>query len=342
MKFNIGDKVRYLNDIGGGIVTKYVDSQTVIIIDEDEFEIPVPVDDLILDQPFSYRDKPDEKENKQKNPDQNKKQVENKKDDFLAFYLAFVPLDQNKTTDSDLMVYLVNDSNYGVSCNLVFHYGAMCVSHVKDIEANTKLEIRKLPKTGLNDISEITVQAFFHHEKPHKPFPVLNKSIGFDPVKFFRPNSYTNSDFFEELSCIFEIYNESKSLNKESELKLKELKEAFIEKEIVNEEINKKPVSKTTRNEETWEIDLHIHELLDDTSGMSPKDMIDYQMDTFRKEMQIAISARIKKIIFIHGKGDGVLKTEIRKELKTNYRKYQFQDASFQQYGFGATAVYLR
>jgi len=64
-------------------------------------------------------------------------------------------------------------------------------------------------------------------------------------------------------------------------------------------------------------------------------------MDCFRDEMKKAIAERVKKIVFIHGKGDGVLKTEIRQELKTNYKKYQFQDASFQQYGFGATMVYI-
>ena len=41
MQINIGDKVRFLNDIGGGIVTKIIDANTVMVLnDEDEFEIP--------------------------------------------------------------------------------------------------------------------------------------------------------------------------------------------------------------------------------------------------------------------------------------------------------------
>ena len=47
----------------------------------------------------------------------------------------------------------------------------------------------------------------------------------------------------------------------------------------------------------------------------------------------------LRKIVFIHGKGEGVLRAEIEKQLKSRYRHCEYQDASFQQYGFGATQV---
>jgi dsDNA-specific endonuclease/ATPase MutS2 len=65
-------------------------------------------------------------------------------------------------------------------------------------------------------------------------------------------------------------------------------------------------------------------------------------METFRKEMDKAISTGVKKIVFIHGVGDGVLKNELRRELSRKYAKYPFQDASFREYGFGATMAVLR
>ena len=49
-----------------------------------------------------------------------------------------------------------------------------------------------------------------------------------------------------------------------------------------------------------------------------------------------------KKIVFIHGKGDGVLKSEIIKALKKNFKQYDYQDASFQEYGYGATMVIIK
>ena len=48
------------------------------------------------------------------------------------------------------------------------------------------------------------------------------------------------------------------------------------------------------------------------------------------------------KIIFIHGKGDGVLRSSLERELKQRYRSCTYQDASFREYGFGATQVTIR
>ncbi len=49
-----------------------------------------------------------------------------------------------------------------------------------------------------------------------------------------------------------------------------------------------------------------------------------------------------QKIIFIHGKGDGVLKKTILDELKSKYKNAYYQDASFREYGFGATMVTIK
>ena len=49
-----------------------------------------------------------------------------------------------------------------------------------------------------------------------------------------------------------------------------------------------------------------------------------------------------QKIIFIHGKGEGVLRQAIIHELNYKYKHFQYQDASFQEYGYGATQVTIR
>jgi dsDNA-specific endonuclease/ATPase MutS2 len=86
------------------------------------------------------------------------------------------------------------------------------------------------------------------------------------------------------------------------------------------------------------EIDLHIEELVRDFSGMANAEMLQVQMSRFSKEMDAAISRHYKKIIFIHGVGNGKLKNEIRKELR-NYQGVAFRDADNRKYGSGATEV---
>ena len=89
------------------------------------------------------------------------------------------------------------------------------------------------------------------------------------------------------------------------------------------------------------EVDLHLEEILDNEKGMNNSQKLEYQLNYFRTELEAAISSNIKKIIFIHGVGNGRLKAEIRKELET-YTNLSFSDASYKRYGFGATEVIIR
>lgn len=89
------------------------------------------------------------------------------------------------------------------------------------------------------------------------------------------------------------------------------------------------------------EVDLHIDELLDTTVGMSAVDIKEYQLETFRNTMNEHLNEKGRRIIFIHGNGDGVLRKAILSELHRNYKSCESQDASFQQYGFGATMVII-
>ena len=74
---------------------------------------------------------------------------------------------------------------------------------------------------------------------------------------------------------------------------------------------------------EIVEVDLHIHELLDDTTGMGNAEMLNYQLDVFRKTLEEYKQKKGQRIVFIHGKGDGVLRRAILDELKRKYKTYQ-------------------
>ncbi len=61
-------------------------------------------------------------------------------------------------------------------------------------------------------------------------------------------------------------------------------------------------------------IDLHI-EAIPGGRNIPKGQQLQFQMETFRKMIRENLSHRGMKIIFIHGIGDGILKTAIRKEL---------------------------
>lgn len=95
------------------------------------------------------------------------------------------------------------------------------------------------------------------------------------------------------------------------------------------------------RNAPKMEVDLHVHQLVKSTRGMSNFDIVNLQLDTAKRQLEFAIQKRIQKIVFIHGVGEGILK----EELGYLFRKYEgidWYDADYQKYGMGATEVYIR
>jgi dsDNA-specific endonuclease/ATPase MutS2 len=102
---------------------------------------------------------------------------------------------------------------------------------------------------------------------------------------------------------------------------------------------NRQPVQRKEKRAQIIEVDLHIHELLDSTAGLSNSDMLEVQLNEFRRVMNENLRNKGQKIVFIHGKGEGVLRNALLKELNYKYKQCSVQDASFREYGFGATQV---
>ena len=117
-----------------------------------------------------------------------------------------------------------------------------------------------------------------------------------------------------------------------------------ISEMIKQKEVSKKPkqsrVKPKERNLPPMEVDLHIHNLTGYTRGMSNYDMLTLQTDTAKRQLEFAIQKRIRKVVFIHGVGEGVLKAELE-TLFHRYDNLEYYDADYQKYGLGATEVYI-
>lgn len=140
---------------------------------------------------------------------------------------------------------------------------------------------------------------------------------------------------------------------KEKELVLLRHDQSDLSKysDIVNEDLlhksdDSKPKKKSLfksdnsdKNQPIMEVDLHIHQLTNSSRGMDNYDMLNLQINTAKQKLEFAIRNRIQKVVFIHGKGAGVLKQEL--EFLFNNYHVKFYEASFQKYGLGATEVYI-
>jgi hypothetical protein len=97
----------------------------------------------------------------------------------------------------------------------------------------------------------------------------------------------------------------------------------------------------TRHRDDTIEVDLHIHQLLDDHARMSNSEIISIQLEHFERTLRMAELKKLKRVIFIHGVGQGVLRAEIRKMLSQYYPNCSYMDGPYTAYGYGATEVMI-
>ncbi|MDR2122888.1 MAG: hypothetical protein LBP34_07160 [Flavobacteriaceae bacterium] len=107
---------------------------------------------------------------------------------------------------------------------------------------------------------------------------------------------------------------------------------------IKQEDKSRKKKFLPQKKEEIREVDLHIGNLVDTTVGLHPHQMLQKQLNKARIEIQKAKKDGTKKLILIHGKGKGVLKTEIYKLLET-VEGIEYFEADIIKYRFGAVEI---
>lgn len=122
----------------------------------------------------------------------------------------------------------------------------------------------------------------------------------------------------------------------------------FIEKETEVVLIKSQPKQNVTNPENEVsananEIDLHIEVLYPEAVHWTVADILQKQMIACRAFIEKSVANKKKKVVIIHGKGEGVLKSEIYRYLGRAqdylHLSISYHDADFRQFGTGATQV---
>lgn len=210
------------------------------------------------------------------------------------------------------------------------------------IEPNTQIFIEEFKKEELNKLERICVQFIaFKKDKPYILKNAISVELRLDTVKFYKQHCFMENDFFDEDALVYPIVRQDVP-EKELLISASEIQEA-MQKKVHNDRRTPQPIIKKKASDSTiLEVDLHIHELLDNTNGLNNTDMLNFQLEKFHEVLAKYANKKGQRIVFIHGKGEGVLRKALEKELKTRYKQYYYQDASFREYGFGATMVTIK
>jgi len=135
-------------------------------------------------------------------------------------------------------------------------------------------------------------------------------------------------------SQIAPVYNEEYRIEDD------EAENIYIQDNRLNKRLHHKSSSDINKNKFVPEIDLHIEELTDSHRGLSNHEILSQQMIAFRQFFTRSKANKTRKIVAIHGVGEGVLRYEIRSFLNKE-NGVEYYDASYEEYGQGATVIEL-
>lgn len=271
--------------------------------------------------------------------------------DQVNFYIGFLPVDSRSLSQTEFEVYLINDSNLYVRFLLLTQEGEQySLRHEGLVLPNQKLLLDTIGHADLPQWERLTFQLLAY--KTDKPFALkspMNITLRVDGTKFYKLHCFAASDFFNDPALVRSLVSEDRPAQSVS-IAAETVEEALITPEVVRqaaERPKQQPAraidkSVTLDRNAIVEVDLHAEVLLDSTRGLTPTDILMMQIKAFHDTMRQYAKDKGRRIVFIHGKGEGVLRATLLKELKNHYRHCTHQDASFREYGFGATMVTVR
>jgi dsDNA-specific endonuclease/ATPase MutS2 len=192
-------------------------------------------------------------------------------------------------------------------------------------------------------MEKVLVQLIAFNKTGNKPMHPLHVELSIQTTWFFRNAKYKQNAFFHEESILYEL-TENPMAQAVERLTPESIQKVIKQQALLGQEVDKSLIAKKKKERFPEEkiVDLHIHEIVEEEAGLKSGEMLELQMAKFEEELNACLKSPTKKIVFIHGVGNGKLKHELRKRLERKYPKLQFQDASFAEYGWGATLVYLQ
>ncbi|MBQ6725104.1 MAG: DUF2027 domain-containing protein [Bacteroidales bacterium] len=362
MKLAVGDKVKFLNQTGGGVVSKIVSSQIVNVTDETGFDIPTLIKDLVKVEPATGAGKLFEQEIIVPTPDSYAPQsgpqvsdtdivplrrVPEQRNIEQGVYLAFVPHQQSWLITGDLDVLLVNRTPHTLLASVFTkHDDSFHFADYEAIDPESRYLVATIDREEVSQWLHGVVQALFIRNKTQKLLKPLSEEFRIKASKFYKEESYANIACLGQNALLVEI---AKLLDLPAFAEIAQSATAEPEPQPKQQETKKKKSHIVNPNnileqhiiaQGVAEVNLHIEELTDDDSSLSDQEKLGLQLSYFQRCVNDAIANHVQKVIFIHGVGQGVLKNEIIKELR-QYQGVHFFDAPMAKYGVGATEVYF-
>jgi hypothetical protein len=357
MKFQPGDKVRFLNSSGGGIVTKIISPQMVSVAIEEGFDIPTLTSELLKIETQDSGSRIFDKNYKvvmeardSDNPAQygRAQQVEEeviertfqlrktKGSGSETIWLAFRPQDQKWLITGTLDVCLLNPTDYDVFYSFMLLQPDMQWKGMDYdvLPPESGITVATITRDELSSWLEGSVQMLFQKESQPRLVMPVNAAFRLKPSRFQKEDNYIANAFVSERAL---LVNLTVVKGFESTPESLEGGDLLFDSRVKTEK-PKSLIDKHRIAAFEAEVDLHISALQENYQKLANHEILKIQTDYFTNCLESALESQYRKVIFIHGIGNGTLRNTLLEMLK-QYTELKVQNASFKNYGYGAIEV---
>ncbi len=296
----------------------------------------------------------------------------------LQVHVAYLPVSYEHFGQSPYETYLINESNYHLlfTYSTTTTAGGYKLRSAGVLEPDMRVLVEEFDASEINDhaISHFQFIAY-KPERTYRSMPPVERQVRMDVVKLVKRHAFRENPFFDEDALVIpvlEAYDGTRQAPAEEPTPAPNRSGALPQRAIERtaqttvaqkgaQKASQKPTKKTSAKpqpeskrpdtpvapqaapaatEQTIEkVGLEAERILPNTTGMTPHEVLLYQLKNFRRELDKRLDRRGSKVVFIHGAGQGVLHQLIINRIEQDYPMVQYRDVTFDGFPMGAIEV---
>lgn len=296
----------------------------------------------------------------------------------LQVHVAYLPVSYEHFGQSPYETYLINESNYHLlfTYSTTTSAGGYKLRSAGVLEPDMRVLVEEFEASEINDHAVSHFQFIaYKPERTYRSMPPVERQVRMDVVKLAKRHAFRENPFFDEDALVIpvlEAYDGSQQAPAEEpqpapsrsgalpRRAIKQTKPAVTPQRVsqqANQKASQKPTKQSapqpqperkqpeptaapTAPEQTIEkVGLEAERILPNATGMTPHEVLLYQLKNFRRELDKRLERRGSKVIFIHGAGQGVLHQLIINRIEQDYPMVQYRDVTFDGFPMGAIEV---
>ena len=296
----------------------------------------------------------------------------------LQVHVAYLPVSYEHFGQSPYETYLINESNYHLlfTYSTTTTAGGYKLRSAGVLEPDMRVLVEEFDASEINDHAVSHFQFIaYKPERTYRSMPPVERQVRMDVVKLVKRHAFRENPFFDEDALVIpvlEAYDGTRQAPTEEPTPAPNRSGALPQRAIERtpqatvaqkgtQKASQKPTKKGSAKpqseskrpdtpvapqaapaatEQTIEkVGLEAERILPNATGMTPHEVLLYQLKNFRRELDKRLDRRGSKVVFIHGAGQGVLHQLIINRIEQDYPMVQYRDVTFDGFPMGAIEV---